>query len=661
MRQRGQESASSAVPQIGQREEAESLIQSYVTFSNRNAARFSQNLSFASRGLNPSHRFDYCTLTPSMPRLPLLLILLLPTALLAASSPVMDAAHRRIAAFHAGEKPNGAMLRVVYFHPSDRDPLADYAARLDRIVTDISAFYRDEMEQRFGVKTAGLPLERKDGRLLIRTVRGQHPAAHYQHESGDETWREVRSACAKAFDPEREHVLILYGLCEHAPDGRYVFSAPYYGATWSDQRRGLCHAADCELLDPLLLTQKEKPFVFAEHYYPRMEMTVAKFNSWYLGGIAHELGHGLGFPHDNGRPNEASGVALMGGGNLHYRENLWGGKRPAYLSLATALRFAAHPLVTQSDKARWQSADGALEKLSASAGQGTLRLTGRVRASVPPCAVIASAWPGTDRTDHGAMTFCAAVGDQGEFNVELTGLNAPAWRITLGILLANGAESRTPFSVRCNERGEPDASAFITDWIEQTLMRDPARVMSLLSEEAIAANPQPETRRRLQLLRAMRAPEPEPTDLITTDATRVFLSDARWSKAEVGWGKVVRNRYWFNPGQWEGMFLQLNGEIFSKGLYAHANSRFVFPLDAKWKTFSASIGLRDGATNQGSAVFRVVGDGKELYRSKIMRPGQKESVRVEIPGVQQLELHAEGGEGHNHNSWAIWVDPLLEK
>jgi len=613
-----------------------------------------------------------------MQRLPLLLLLalLLPTALLAANAarqdaglngqdahatPVMDAVHQRIVAFHAGEKPNGAVLRVVYFHASDREPLPDYATRLDRIVTDISGFYRDEMDQRFGVKTAGLPLERKDGKLVIRMVRGQYPAAHYQHESGDETWSEVRKACGAEFDPEREHVLILYGLCEHAEDGRYIFTAPYYGATWSDQRRGLWHAADCELLDPLLLTQKEKPFVFAEHYYPRMEMSVAKFNSWYLGGIAHELGHGLGFPHDNGGPNEAVGVALMGGGNLHYRENVWGGKRPAYLSLATALRFAAHPLVTQSDKARWQTTDAQFEQLTASSGKGTLHLTGRVRASVPPCALIASAWPGTDRTDHGAMTFCAAVDDEGKFSLEVTQLNASSWKLNLGILLANGAESRTAFTFRCDENGEPDASAFIVDWIEQTLMRNPAQAANLLTDEAITAAPSNEIRRRLELLRAMRAPEPEPIDLTNTDATRVYVSDARWSKAEVGWGKVVRNRYWFNPGQWQGMLLKLNGDVFSKGLYAHANSQFAFPLDGKWKSFSATIGLRDGATDQGSAVFGVVGDGKELYRSKIMRPGQKDSLRVEITGMRQLELHADGGEGHNHNSWAIWADPLLEK
>ena len=602
-----------------------------------------------------------------MRRLPLFLIALLVSLHARAEEKapsVMAAAQRRIAAFHAGEKPSGAFVRVVYFHAADREPLPDFAARLDRVMTDISAFYREGMEQRFGVKTGGLPLERKDGKLVIHMVRGEQPAEHYQHESGDETWSEVRKALAGQVDPEREHVLILYGLCEHAADGRFVFTAPYYGATWSDQRHGLCHAADCDLLDPARLTQKDKPFVFTEHYYPRVESNVAKFNSWYLGGIAHELGHGLGFPHDNGGPGEAPGVSLMGGGNLHYRENLWGGREPAYLALATALRFAAHPLTTQSDKARWQPADAVFENLTATAKKGTLRLTGRVRASVPPCAVIASAWPADAQTDHGAMTFCAAVDDEGKFAVEITNLNAPSWHLNLSSLLVNGAESREHFSVTCNERGEPSTEFLanrIVDTTEQTLMREPAQAGKLLTEEAIASAASEETRRRLRLLRAMQNPEPEPIDLTTAKAPRVFLSDARWTKAEVGWGKVARNRYWFNQGQWEGLLLNIKGEVFGKGLYAHADSAFVFPLGGNWKTFTATVGLRDGAADQGSAVFTVLGDGKEIFRSKILRPGQKDTLRLEIPGIQQLELHAVGGEGHNHNSWAIWADPVVEK
>lgn len=590
---------------------------------------------------------------------------LFPFSLLAEPGLVMDAVQKRIAAFHSGEKPTGSVLRLIYFHAADRQPLSDYRPRLERIMTDVSGFFRDEMEQRFDVKTGGIPLERKDGELVIHMVRGQHPASHYQHESGDETWSEVRKALVGVFNPEHEHVLILYGLCEQAPDGRSVFTAPYYGAGWSDHRRGLCHAADCEQLDPLLLTQKDQRFVFTEHYYPRMEMSVAKFNSWYLGGLAHELGHGLGFPHDNGGSGEARGVALMGGGNLHYRENLWGGRKPAYLSLATALRFAAHPLATQSDKARWQPADASIEKLAATAEKGVLHLTGYIRASVPPCALIASVWPTTDPSDHGARTFCSAVDDDGKFSVTITNLNAPSWRMKLGSLLVNGAEASLALTFHCNENGEPDAAGFIADRTidaaENALMRNPAAAEKLLTAEAIAAAPTEETRRRLRLLRAMIEPEPEPVNLATTETAHVFLSDARWTKAEVSWGKVSRNRYSFNEGRWEGMLLKLNGVVFDKGLYAHSKSEFIFPLGGKWKTFSATIGLRDGASDQGSAIFRIMGDGKELFRSKLLRPGQTQTLRVSIAGIQRLELHAAGGEGHNHNSWAIWADPSVER
>ena len=59
--------------------------------------------------------------------------------------------------------------------------------------------------------------------------------------------------------------------------------------------------------------------------------------------------------------------------------------------------------------------------------------------------------------------------------------------------------------------------------------------------------------------------------------------------------------------------------------------------------------------------LRLLGDGKELYRSKLLRPGQKETLRLEIANIQQLELHADGGEGHNRSSWAIWADPVVEK
>ena len=56
-----------------------------------------------------------------------------------------------------------------------------------------------------------------------------------------------------------------------------------------------------------------------------------------------------------------------------------------------------------------------------------------------------------------------------------------------------------------------------------------------------------------------------------------------------------------------------------------------------------------------------MGDGKELYRSPILHVGNREDVQVDVSEVKILELLTTGGEGHNHNSWAIWADPKVSR
>ncbi len=56
----------------------------------------------------------------------------------------------------------------------------------------------------------------------------------------------------------------------------------------------------------------------------------------------------------------------------------------------------------------------------------------------------------------------------------------------------------------------------------------------------------------------------------------------------------------------------------------------------------------------------VQGDGQLLYRSKVLRAGDRETGQCRYYGGQsELELLTEGGEGHPHNSWAIWAAPVL--
>ena len=317
------------------------------------------------------------------------------TAADSAGAAMMQEAQRMVAAYHAGHTTATNLLRVVYFVPKDGEPLPNYAERLDRVVNDVSDFYRDAF-RRFGIKSAGLPLERKDGKLVIHLVRGQLPASEYHYLSGDRTAEEIQTALKPMLEMAREHLLVFYALCRKTNDGRYIFDAPYYGS--GSQRGGICHAADCELLDPLLLRDTNHNIVFTEHYYPRMKMSVAKFNSWYLGGVAHELGHGLGLPHDDGGEAEKSfGVSLMGGGNLTYREELWGGGPPTYLGRASVLQLLSEPLFTGSDRGRWDSVDGFCSALQFSATNDTLRIEGAITDAIPAYAVIAYVWHGDGR------------------------------------------------------------------------------------------------------------------------------------------------------------------------------------------------------------------------------------------------------------------------
>ena len=579
----------------------------------------------------------------------------------AAGTALIGEARKAVAAWHAGEPASGAVLRVVYFHPSDREPLPDYAERLDRVLTDVSGFYRDGL-RRFGVAGGGLPLEKKAGKLVLHVVQGKHPAAHYQHESGDETAAEIRAAVKGVFDLDREHVLVMYGLCRKEPDGRYVFDAPYYGR--GTQAGGLCHAADCELLDPLLLTETEKRIVYTEHYYPRMEQTVAKFNSMYLGGTAHELGHGLGLPHDSGSAREQwMGTSLMGMGNLTYRQEVWGGGRPVYLSQGSALQLISHPLITGSNKGRWEQAGGHFKELKFTAQEAVVNIRGKAAGSIPPYAVVAYLWPASSRTDHGAQTFPVLV-KEGEFSLALSRLKGGDYRLKLTALHVNGATTTRALTFTVSTPGDPDVDTLQADWnmdlAVEAVVRQQPDARQFLTDELIVAAPSPPAKLKLKVLRGIVDP-PAPLDLASVREAKFFLSDAVWTKAEVGWGQPARNFFWFAGTPQTNPFLSLTNRIYDKGLYAHSPSSYIFPVAGQWKKFTATVGLNTGALAQGSAVFTVWGDGRELHRSPILRAGERREIELDITGVKELELRAEGGEGHPHNSWAIWADPVVSR
>ena len=226
----------------------------------------------------------------------------------------------RIQAWHEGSPDNGETLKLVYFHPAKSSPQDHYSDRITRMMNDINAFLQSEMGERHGF-AGEMRFELSESKdIVFHTVEGQHPGPAYQYSSAGKIRAELEAALEGKVDFANDFVLVLSGLSRKREDGSYFFHAPYYGDGHSNQKRGLCWAADTEMLDISHLTREadQQEFRYEEHS-GTFKRSLAEFNALYIGGIAHELGHGLSLPH-NGEywaQRETLGTALMGSGKLH--------------------------------------------------------------------------------------------------------------------------------------------------------------------------------------------------------------------------------------------------------------------------------------------------------------------------------------------------------
>ena len=72
------------------------------------------------------------------------------------------------------------------------------------------------------------------------------------------------------------------------------------------------------------------------------------------------------------------------------------------------------------------------------------------------------------------------------------------------------------------------------------------------------------------------------------------------------------------------------------------------------------VGSGDGSLGKGSVVFRLVGDGKEIYNSGIVRGGEKaREVSLNVSGVDVLELIVEDGGDGVSGDHADWIEPVF--
>lgn len=112
--------------------------------------------------------------------------------------------------------------------------------------------------------------------------------------------------------------------------------------------------------------------------------------------------------------------------------------------------------------------------------------------------------------------------------------------------------------------------------------------------------------------------------------------------------------------------LKINKRRFIHGIHTRTESRLYLELDGKTDEFSAEVGIDDRSTafrvdtvdkTKSTANFYVIGDGKVLWESGLMKYGENaKPVHVQLAGIKELLLKVTGGPGNTH---VDWVDAKL--
>jgi hypothetical protein len=591
----------------------------------------------------------------------------------------------RIIKDYQGQRPAGPAkkLHVVYFTPADREPAADYAHRLEAILEDIRGFYRDGMERLgFGPLTFTLARD-AGGKLIIHSVRGKDEEADFPGwkgrnngntgapEGGDMVKRSCDPVLKKAglsFDHETLVIFCQLATYDEAA-GTFRHHSPYFGL--STQQSGLCFAADWAQQNIENLTRKEPRLNDGEYG----DMSLGKHTTIFLGGIAHELGHAFALPHCGERWDErALGVSIMGRGNHMYREEKRGEGKGSFLTMASAMRLAARPLFSGSDKGEAIVPELERCRLSLStnatradlAGRsGFLRVEGEASGSPPVYGVIAY----FDANNGGHSPYLAPTAttvpdEQGRFAVEVSDLEpCKAGEVRVEFCHANGAisERRLDFSVG------PDHQVDLTLWKTREALEPVASAVASHETEAahkaltnLEHGTAPELARIIGRKLAGTLDEKSRMSPagIPGSVTTFALGDARAEHAEVGWLEPSANRVPTNaevPSP-----LLDSGGLYATGLYAHSPSRYVFDLGRKWTRLRGEAGLHTHHQNRAfGVVFVIKADGKEVFRSQSVRDARRPHYDVEVRGVKTLELLVEKATERNGGNWGLWLEPTL--
>lgn len=265
-------------------------------------------------------------------------------------------------------------LNVIYFVPTDMDTVTNYKRRLSDILFNFQEFVANNMDREgFGRKSFGLATD-SNGLVDIITIRAQNAKSNYTSDNYGNITTEINS----------------------------------YFTTHPEQNRGLHNLIITPRYDQDLNNSANNPFFGSGRNcfaidYPQMAISYLGQNTFYgnkattyIGGLNHELGHGLNLPHNKQTVSMGAvyGTALMGSGNYTY------GKTPTFLSAASCSILSANQLFSTVTRSDWYNSQlfGFKSYKSEIVGN-TFVISGRISGGTVPVAQITAYH---DPTPYGA-------------------------------------------------------------------------------------------------------------------------------------------------------------------------------------------------------------------------------------------------------------------
>lgn len=146
------------------------------------------------------------------------------------------------------------------------------------------------------------------------------------------------------------------------------------------------------------------------------------------------------------------------------------------------------------------------------------------------------------------------------------------------------------------------------------------------------------------------------TGSFSLSAQTVWLDQLDLSAATQGYGTANKNK------TVDGRTFTIAGKTFERGFGTHSESSLLIQLDGKATLFTAQVGIDDEVTgHEPAAEFIVLGDGKKLWSSAVMRLGDPAKVcSVDLSGVQKVELFVSDGGNGDYYDHVNWVNAKFE-